>query len=164
MLSINPFNVVCNIINILLLVWLMKKFLFDRVHKIIAARQAEAEAALNEANAKAAEAEETKAKYIEYTEKLEEDKAQMLSDARQEANAEYQKIVDEAGLQAKEIVENARTDAELERSKMMSEVKADLADMVVSAAGKLVGTSDVKNQNADLYDQFLSKAGENLGE
>ena len=29
MLSINPFNVVCNIINILLLVWLMKKFLFD---------------------------------------------------------------------------------------------------------------------------------------
>ena len=47
---------------------------------------------------------------------------------------------------------------------MMREAKADLTDMVVSAAGKLVGSSDVKNQNSDLYDQFLSKAGENLGE
>ena len=142
----------------------MKKFLFDRVHKIIAARQAEAEAALDLANAKAAEAEETKAKYTEYTEKLEADKQQMLKDARQEANAEYQKIVDEAGLQAKEIVKSAKEDAELERSKMMREAKADLTEMVVSAAGKLVGSSDVKKQNTDLYDQFLSKAGESFGE
>ena len=164
MLSINPFNIVCNIINLLLLVWLMKKFLFDRVHKIIAERQKEADVALRDAEEKEKEADEKLAKFRENTDRLEADKQQMIKDARQEANIEYQKIVDEANAQAKEIVSNAKKDAELERSKMMREAKADLTEMVVSAAGKLVGSSDVKNQNTDLYDQFLSKAGESFGE
>ena len=93
MLNISLVNIVCTIINLLILYVVFKKFLFGRVDKILKKRQEEAD----EANATADKAiEEARATKIEYERKIslaDEEKETILADIKKQGFDEYEKIV-----------------------------------------------------------------------
>lgn len=160
MLKIDPFNLICTIANLLILFAALKIFLFKPVQKIIAERQAQADAQLNEAAEKQAQADALKEQYNTSLANAEAEKKQILSTARKDADAQYQKIIDDAKTQARQIEENAVAEAESQKKRILKNTEKEIADMVVTAAQKVVGTQSGAKIDRSLYDEFLVKAGE----
>ena len=160
MLKIDLFNLICTIANLLILFVALRIFLFKPVQKIIAQRQELADAQLNEAKEKQEAADALKEQYSASLANAEEEKKQILSTARRDADVQYQKIIDDARSQAKQIEESAVAEAETQKKRILKNAEKEIADMVVTAAQKMVGTQSGAKLDRSLYDEFLVKAGE----
>lgn len=160
MLSVDPFNLICTVVNLLILFVALRIFLFKPVQNIIAKRQALADAQLAKAADAQKEAESLKEQYNASLAKTEDEKLQILSEARKDADAQYRKIVSDAEDRAKQIREQAVTEAKQQKDRMLKNTEQEIADMVVEAAGKIVGSRSGAKIDRSLYDEFLNKAGE----
>ncbi len=160
MLSINAFNLVCIIVNLLLLVVLMRIFLFKPVQKIIAERQQEADRQFAEAATRQSEAENLKCEYEKTLEQAEEEKRALIAEARKKADAEYKRIVRNAELRADELREKAASEATREKTQILKQAEKEIADMVVDAATKVIGEKKGADMDSALYNKFLDKAGD----
>lgn len=153
-------NILFNIINILILYFLMKRFLFKPVNAILAKRQAEADSLFAQAGEKEAAAQECRTKYESLLESAKEEKEQLVSQAREEAYAESSRIIDEAKSKADGLVEKAQAEAEKEKQKILQQADTEIQTMALSAAAKLAGEKDGKENDRGLYDRFLEKTEE----
>lgn len=160
MLKVDPVNLICTIANLLILFVALRIFLFKPVQKIIEARQAEADKKLAEAEAVKAEAAALKEQYAASIADAESEKQQIVAQARKDADAQYEKIVEAAKEKAKETVDNAVADAQAKREQILKDTEKDIADCIVSAAGKIVGSKSGEEIDKSLYDEFLVKAGD----
>lgn len=160
MLKIDAANIIFTVINLLVLFVAMKLVFFKPMAKIIDERQKEADKQLDDAHVKQTEADALKAQYHDSLENLEEEKKQTMAKARKEADTEYQKIISNAEEEAKQIKMTAENDAEKEKAKIIKKAEKEIADMVVNAATKVVGTQSGANIDSSLYNEFLGKAGD----
>ena len=78
MLDFSIVNIVCIILNLLLLYVIFKKFLFDRVDKVIMQRKEEVDEATKAADLATKKALETKKEYEEKIALADEEKEQIL--------------------------------------------------------------------------------------
>ena len=139
MLNIN-LSVIYNIINIIVLFLLLKKFLFKPVTDIMEKRKSLIEGALKDADNSKNEAAELKNQY-----------ETALKNAKNEAVT----IVKDA----KTIVENASKAVELEKEKAVRSAKNEIASLAIAAASKIVEKETDNESNKKLLDDFLSEAG-----
>lgn len=153
-------NILFNIINLIILYLLMKRFLFKPVNAILEKRQQAADAQFAEADRQKAEAKESQEHYDALVQGAEDEKKRIVADARQEASAEYGRIVSEAKEKADGIVEKAKADAENEKAAAMQQADAAVRDMVVTAAARMVAMKDAKESDRALYDKFLAETKE----
>ena len=153
-------NILFNIINLIILYLLMKRFLFKPVNAILEKRQQAADAQFAEADRQKAEAKERQEHYDALVQGAEDEKKRIVADARQEASAEYGRIVSEAKDKADGIVEKAKADAENEKAAAMQQADAAVRDMVVTAAARMVAMKDAKESDRALYDKFLAETKE----
>ena len=153
-------NILFNIINLIILYLLMKRFLFKTVNAILEKRQQAADAQFAEADRQKAEAKESQEHYDALVQGAEDEKKRIVADARQEASAEYGRIVSEAKDKADGIVEKAKADAENEKAAAMQQADAAVRDMVVTAAARMVAMKDAKESDRALYDKFLAETKE----
>ena len=151
-------NMLFEIINLLILFIAFKFVLFKPVQKIIAQRQEEADKEYKEAEASKAEAEAKKTEYEESLRTIDDERKQVLSEARKSANEEYVKIVEDANVKSRQINEEAKQNAQNQKEQILKSVEGEIADMVVDATSKIVAG---KTDNKALYDEFLNKAGDN---
>ena len=158
MIRIDAANLIFTVINLLVLVVAMRIFLFKPVQNIIAKRQEEADKQLLEAAQKQEAAAVLEQKYSDTLNNIEEEKKKALSEARKDADTAYQKIIDDANKKADKIKEDAVIEAE--NTKIIKKAEKEIADMVVSAATKVVAGTDNVSADNSLYDEFLNKAGE----
>lgn len=138
----------------------MKCFLFKPVNAILEKRQQAADAQFAEADRQKAEAKESQEHYDALVQGAEDEKKRIVADARQEASAEYGRIVSEAKDKADGIVEKAKADAENEKAAAMQQADAAVRDMVVTAAARMVAMKDAKESDRALYDKFLAETKE----
>ena len=153
-------NILFNIINLIILYLLMKRFLFKPVNAILEKRQQAADAQFAEADRQKAEAKESQEHYDALVQGVEDEKKRIVAEARQEASAEYGRIVSEAKDKADGIVEKAKADAENEKAAAMQQADAAVRDMVVTAAARMVAMKDAKESDRALYDKFLAETKE----
>ena len=153
-------NILFNIINLIILYLLMKRFLFKPVNAILEKRQQAADAQFAEADRQKAEAKESQEHYDALVQGAEDEKKRIVADARQEASAEYGRIVSEAKDKADGIVEKAKADAENEKAAAMQQADAAVRDMVVTAAARMVAMKDAKESDRALYDKVLAETKE----
>ena len=139
-------NILFNIINLIILYLLMKRFLFKPVNAILEKRQQAADAQFAEADRQKAEAKESQEHYDALVQGAEDEKKRIVADARQEASAEYGRIVSEAKDKADGIVEKAKADAENEKAAAMQQADAAVRDMVVTAAARMVAMKAAKER------------------
>lgn len=95
-MQIDAFTVVAQIINFLILVWLLKRFLYGPITQAMAARQQKIAAALHEARQKAEQAEATARKYQTQQAELDAQREAWLEQARQEVAARRKAWLDQA--------------------------------------------------------------------
>jgi F-type H+-transporting ATPase subunit b len=93
---IDWFTVGAQALNFVILVWLMKRFLYKPILHAIDAREKRIAAELADAAAKQAEAQKERDEFQHKNEEFDQQRAVLLSQARDEAQAERQRLLDEA--------------------------------------------------------------------
>jgi F-type H+-transporting ATPase subunit b len=93
---IDWFTVGAQALNFLILVWLMKRFLYQPILRAIDARETRIAAQLADADAKKAEAQKERDDFRHKNEDFDQQRAALLSKAADEAKAERQRLLDEA--------------------------------------------------------------------
>jgi F-type H+-transporting ATPase subunit b len=90
------FTVVAQAINFLILVWLLKRFLYKPILRAIDEREKGIAAQLAEAEAKKAEAQKERDDFQHKNEAFDQERAALLKKATDEAKTEHQRLLDEA--------------------------------------------------------------------
>ena len=93
---IDWFTVGAQALNFLILVWLMKRFLYQPILHAIDEREKRIAAELSDADAKKAEAQKERDEFQHKNEEFDQQRAELLSKAMEEAKAERQRLLDEA--------------------------------------------------------------------
>jgi len=93
---IDWFTVGAQALNFLILVWLMKRFLYKPILRAIDAREKRIATELADANAKKAEAQKERDEFEHKNEEFDQQRVALLSKATDEAKAERQRLLDEA--------------------------------------------------------------------
>lgn len=159
MLEFSVVNIVCIILNLLLLYLIFKKFLFDRVDKVIMARKEEVDEATKAADLATKTALETKKEYEEKIALADEEKEQILADIKKQGYDEYERIVSDAKKKGEQIIVEAKHNAQVENERAKEVYAAQLTDMVIDAASKIAATKHSAADDKELYDKFIIEAG-----
>jgi F-type H+-transporting ATPase subunit b len=93
---IDWFTVGAQVLNFVILVWLMKRFLYKPIIHAIDAREERIATELADAAAKKAEAQKERDEFQHKNEEFDQQRAALLSQAADEAKAERQRLLDEA--------------------------------------------------------------------
>ena len=107
---INWFTVVAQAINFLILVWLLKRFLYKPILQAIDEREKGIAAVLAAAEAKATEAQTERDDFQHKNAAFDQERAALLEKATDEANAQRQQLLDEARKDA-DVLRAKRQDA-----------------------------------------------------
>jgi F-type H+-transporting ATPase subunit b len=133
---INWFTVGAQILNFLILVWLLKRFLYKPVLGAIDAREKRIAAELADADAKKAEARKESDEFQAKNKAFDEQRASLLAKAEGEARAEGERLAGEARKEADAL--RGRQDAALrgDRSRLAGEITRMARDEVFEIARK----------------------------
>lgn len=153
-------NVVATIVNLLILYWLMRKFLFKPVMGIMDKRKELIDQQFSEAQGAKEEAKKLQEQYSGLMANAKEESQNIVEKARENAKVETDNTLLEASEQAKRLLEQAREKMDMEREKMLKELESQISTLAMTAAGKIIGANASPKRDRALYDQFLSEAGE----
>lgn len=95
-MQIDWFTLTAQVVNFLILVWLLKRFLYGRIVQAMNDREARIASRLDEAKEQQAEAEREAQRYRKRQEELDAQREEVLQRARENAEARRQQLVEEA--------------------------------------------------------------------
>ncbi len=159
-ISINIWQIIISLANLLILTLILKKLLYAPVRKALADRRAAIDADYAAADRAKNEALESKRGYESKlsTAKAEADK--LRENALSEAELRSERLIGEAKAKADEIVNRAKEEAELERIRAEQDVKREIADVSAALTEKLLGRELNEEAHRELIDDFIDKLGE----
>ena len=159
-ISVNLWQTLISLLNLLLLFLIIKKFLFKPVKSILAKRQE----ALDEQYAKAdlaqAEADASKKAWEEKLSGADAEADAILQNATENAKNRGAKIVEDAKEQADSIIRVAKTEAELERRRATEAIKHEIVEVSEALAEKMLEREINTEDHRELIDSFIEKIGD----
>ena len=151
---------IAQIVNIGIILFVLNKFFFKKVGKVIDERKKQIEEDMTRINQVQVEAEERSAQYDELLQHAKDETNVILGKAREDGEALKHKRHSEAENEATAILEKARRDIEQEKVAAIASIQHEVADLVaISAAKVLEGEVSDKTQE-ELMDSFIRDAGE----
>lgn len=133
-MRIDWLTVIAQIVNFLVLVWLLKRFLYQPVVDAMARREARIESRLEDARAREAEAESEAEAYRERSATLEQEREQRLEETREAARQEKRRLVEEARSEVDQLRERWLGQLRREQDEFRKGLKSELAAAVAAAA------------------------------
>ena len=149
-------NIIWTVVNLLILFVLLRIFLFKPVLGMIEKRRNMIQSSLDEADQKNADAANLKQQYESSLKDAKQESFQIVSEAKGRAQAQYDQIIDKANEDASQIIKQANATAEADREKILKDARAELADVALAAASKLLGTTVDAKANKEMLDAFLA--------
>lgn len=162
-ISINLWNVLISLCNLVLLFWLVKKFLFKPVMKVLEQRQKEIDDRYDQADAANAEAQRSRKDWEEKLAGADAQADAILKSATENANRRGEKLVEQAQERADSIIRTAQTEAELERQKAAAGIKQEIVEVSGALAEKLLEREINQQDHRALIDSFIEEIGDENG-
>lgn len=153
-------NVVFTIINLLVLYFLAKKFLFDRVNQIIDQRQQMVDDEYNAAKAAREQAEADQKTYTEALSQAESEVDSILKDGKEKARVEYNRVLAQAQAEAQTEIAKAHASIARDKEETMRSIQTEVGQLVALAAGKVMETEVPEEVGQRLYQEMMTQAGE----
>ncbi|MBE6542529.1 MAG: F0F1 ATP synthase subunit B [Ruminococcaceae bacterium] len=157
LISLNIWHIIATILNLLILMWIIKKFLFKPVQKVLAERQNQVDEIYSAAEKSAAQAEADRKLYNEKLEGAREEAEAIVKAATKRADRLSDEIIDKAKNKAEETIRKAENDIAQEKKKAMNELKNEISDISVQIAENVVGREIKAEDHRELIDDFIDK-------
>ena len=153
----NWFTIAAQIVNFLLLVWLLKHFLYGRIIAAINKRENKIASALAEAEAKEKAAEELLAVYQAKLADFEKQRDGLLAEARSEAEKQHATMVEKVREHARSLENTWRQDLERERAAFLVELRNRAATEILAIARRTVADLAGPDVQRCAVETFLEK-------
>ena len=125
--------------NLLILYIILKKFFWEKIRKFMKDREDAVKDAFDSAEAMNKRADEKMRNYSARIANVEEEGREIIRQARAQADAQAQEIIDDARRQASELMAKTEKNIELEKAKAMEEMRQEIGVLALMAAEKIVG-------------------------
>lgn len=145
------------IVNFLLLLYLLNRFLFKRVLRLLDDRQSRISQGLEDAETAARDRELARAEREASLAEARREAEAMVQRAAKTAEATSAEILAEAKASAEQITARAREEIAAEKDRALAEIRGEVADLALEAAGKLIGSEMDGPTQRRLVKQFLSE-------
>lgn len=154
---IDPFVVIAQIVNFLILVALLKRFLYKPITQAMEARSQRIERQLAVAAAKEQDAEAEKQLYLQKQQELTAQKQEWLERTAQEVKQEKTKLIQQAQSEVTLAKRQWYETFERDRAKFAEELRDRLSQQIILTARKAL--SDLANANleAQIIDTFITR-------
>ena len=159
-ISIAPWTIIFQILNLLLLMVLFKKYLFKPVTEILEKRQAEIEGHYQEAQQAETDAQAMKADYESKMAGARQEADRVIKTATESANAMSASIVEDARTQADQLKRRAQTEIDLERRRAFDEVKGELSGIALDIASQVIEREVNEKDHEAFINEFIKNVGE----
>jgi len=145
------------IVNFLLLLYLLNRFFFRRVLALLDERQSKISQGLEDAETAARDRELARAERESALAEARREAEAMVQRAAKTAEATSAEILAEAKASADQITSRAREEISAEKDRALAEIRGEVADLALEAAGKLVGAEMDGPTQRRLVKQFLTE-------
>ncbi|MBE7030964.1 MAG: F0F1 ATP synthase subunit B [Ruminococcaceae bacterium] len=159
-ISVNLWQILISLLNLLILFLLFKKFLFGPVNNMLAKRQGEIDARYEAADQAKRAAEEDKLLWDEKIGTVKAQTDEMMKKAQDSARRQSETIVSKAKEQADGIIRQAETQAQLEMKKAEEGIKQEIVEVSTALANKLLAREINADDHRELIDSFIEKIGD----
>lgn len=154
------FDTCITLVAMLALFILLSYLLFNPARKLIEKRKEFIQGQLDEAAAARTDALSMKADYDSRLARVDEESAELLTEARKKAQMRENEIVAEANEEAHRIVVRAEKEVALEKDKVRDEMKQEMVQVATLMAGRFVENSMDEATQAKLVDETLKDMGD----
>ena len=155
-----PWTFVAQICNLFIQMYLIKRFLFKPVKKMIDDRQQEIDTMYADADAAKQKAADLEKEYADHLQSIKDERDAMLREATARAQKREEEIVNEAKAEAASIRAAAEADIAQERKKAVNDLKNEIGGMAVEIAGKVVEREIRESDHQALIDEFIRNVGD----
>jgi len=159
--DVNLIGLVFQVINFLLLLYILNRFLFKPLLARMDERSAKIEKGLEDAEAAARDRELARAEREAAVAEARKEAADMIARANKIAEDTRNEILTEARTEAEKVSQRARDEITAEKDRAIAELRTQVADLALAAAGKLVGAQMDAATQRRLVEDFLAEAKPN---
>jgi F-type H+-transporting ATPase subunit b len=146
-------------INFLILVGVLTKFLYKPFLGVLEERKKKIQDAFDSAEMMNRRADEKMANYTARIANVEEEGREIIKEAKQRAEAQAADIISEANEKASQIVAAAQRQIELDKQKAMDDMKQQVAALAMMAAEKIVERDIAQIGQEQIVDEIIEQAG-----
>lgn len=154
-------TLIAQILNFLILVFVLAKFAYKPVVRIMDERKNKIAGDLEAAEKAKDEAEAVKAEYAAKLANARQEAQAVIDNARKTAQAAHDKIVAETKAEQDQIIATAKEAIALEKKKAMDDIRVQVISLSMIAAGKIVeqklGSEEDKKLAGEIVDSILKK-------
>jgi F-type H+-transporting ATPase subunit b len=155
--GVDVFKLAFQIVNFLILLFLLNRFLFKPVLRRIDERNAQLSQGLEDAAAAARDRELARAEREAALAEARKESEALVARAAKTAEATSAEILATARTSAEQLTERAREEIAAEKERALAEIRGEVADLALDAAGKLVGSEMDSPTQRRLVEQFLAE-------
>ena len=159
-MSIEPSAVICAMINFIVLLFCLKKFLYKPVFNMLDARANQIEENISQAQLDRDQAAAMKAEYESSLKNAQTQAQEIIQNANKLGEQTHAEIVEKAREEAMRAGEKARAEIAREKEQALNELRAEVADLAVGAAGKIIGRSVTAEDHEKMIDEFIKEVGD----
>jgi F-type H+-transporting ATPase subunit b len=159
-LGINLGYLISQIVNFLLLLVILRVFLYKPIVNMLDKRRETIRTQLEEADTARSEAEAAKQEYEKQLEEAKEERRSMLAEAREQADKMREEILEKARGEAQALVAKTEEDMEALRRQTIVGAQGEIVELAMAAAGKVVGESLDEKAQRRLIQEFISEVGD----
>lgn len=159
-ISINLWQILISLANLLIIFLIFKKLLFKPVQNILSARQQQVDKLYGDAEEDRSAASDMKKEYEARLATAREEADGIVKNAVQTAQRKGDALLSEASFQASRIKQKAEEEISMERKQMLMDVRSEISDIAVSIASKVVEREVQKKDHDSFVDEFIKNVGE----
>lgn len=156
-MQVNWFTVIAQIINFLILVWLMKRYLYKPILQAIDEREKRIASDLSAAKIKIAEALKQQAEFQEKNESFDRHKKKLMDEASAEAAEQRLKLLDSAKKEAADIKAKLEKSAKSLEQNLSEELSQKTQNEVFSITKKVLSELATTNLEEQTVHVFIGK-------
>lgn len=158
-MQINVPDLVWSIINFIALVFILKIFLYKPILGMLDARKEEIAGKYRQADEARNEAMSLKDEYVQEMQKAKAEAQEIINQASKLGEEAKASIIAEARINATNLTDKAKEEIRLEKEKAKAELRNEVADLAVLAAGKVLEKTLQPEDHAKLISEFISEVG-----
>lgn len=162
-ISVNIWQIVISLANLLILFLVLKKFLYKPVRDTLEKRQREVDEVYSLANEVLENANSEREAYEKKLLGADEECDALIRTAQQNARQRSSAIVSEAEEKAAGIMRRAENEIELAKGEAEASMKKEIAELSVQLAEKLLEREINAADHRELIDSFISDIGADAG-
>jgi len=150
---------VAHVVNFLLVLWLLNRFVFGPLKSKLKQRREEIESGVADAREAKKKLQKAKEDKKEILNEAQNQRQKILADAREHAESIKANAREEANQVAETIVADTRKEMKKERAQMEDEFRQYAGDLVVNTAEKLLDREVIKSDHKKLIKQAVTELG-----